>query len=69
VALQRVSPKNKISKRAQLFLGVWKYLPCANNSFLRLGIVNPSVETEFQMHILIYTTLSILQHQAWNQIQ
>jgi len=38
----------------------------ANNSFLRLNIVNPSVETEFQMQIC--TTLSVLQHQAWNQI-
>jgi len=48
-------------------LGIWKYLSLEIfiNSFLRLNIVNPAgVETEFQMYIC--TTLSVLQHQAWN---
>ena len=47
-------------------LGVREVFILANNSFLRLNIANPSVETEFQMHVC--TTPSALQHQAWNQI-
>jgi len=37
----------KISKRAQNWFGC---LEVFNNPFLRLNIVNPSVETDFQMH-------------------
>ena len=58
--LQGVSPKNKVSKRCL------EALIFANNPFLRQSIVSPCVETEFQMHIC--AILSVLQHQAWNQI-
>jgi len=55
----------KISKRAQNWFGFVEVFIFANNSFLRY-IVNPSVETEFWMHVC--TTLSIFQQQARNQM-
>jgi len=57
--LQRVSPK--ISKRVQIWLECLEVFIFANNSFLRLNIVNPSVETEFQMYYTLLIAASSME--------